>query len=220
MRVIVPLLLLISSLDKFSTTALVVPSTVKCGVGVASTGSGRHRVDLAASASDESSNPERRDILMGMLAGGSVFLPFTSAAWSDDDESFAEIAARASKISKDLGKEYVQAVISQRTTDKTSYDFSLPYEGQEKPFKDLIRQGVSEDGETKVKAILVVNIKQDDPVARKAIPELISLASKYGRDSGAFAVVACPSDQVRVSVFLCCGSRRYTSSTFLRGYFA
>jgi hypothetical protein len=208
MRVIVSLLLLISSVDKFSATAFVVPST-------ASTGSGRHRFDLAASASDESSNPERRDILMGMLAGGSVFLPFTSAAWSDD-ESFAEIAARANKISKDLGKEYVQAVTSQLNTDKTSYDFSLPFEGKDKSFKDLIRQEVSDDGETKVKVILVVNIKQDDPVARKSIPELISLASKYGRDSGALAVVACPSDQVRffsVSVLM-------APSTFLRGYFA
>ena len=33
--------------------------------------------------------------------------------------------------------------------------------------------------DAKVKAILVVNMKQDDPMARKNIPELISLASKY-----------------------------------------
>jgi glutathione peroxidase len=37
-------------------------------------------------------------------------------------------------------------------------------------------------------------MKEDDPVARKDIPEFISLASKYGR-SGEFAVVMSPSDQ-------------------------
>jgi glutathione peroxidase-family protein len=50
--------------------------------------------------------------------------------------------------------------------------------------------------DAKVKAIIVVNIKQDDPAARKTIPELISLAAKYGRGSDyELAVVACPTDQ-------------------------
>ena len=31
---------------------------------------------------------------------------------------------------------------------------------------------------SRVKAILVVNIKQDDPLARKNIPELIALVTK------------------------------------------
>uniref|UniRef100_A0A7S3QIX7 Glutathione peroxidase n=1 Tax=Chaetoceros debilis TaxID=122233 RepID=A0A7S3QIX7_9STRA len=48
--------------------------------------------------------------------------------------------------------------------------------------------------DAKVKAILVVNMKQDDPIARKNIPELISLASKFGR-TGEFAVICSPSDQ-------------------------
>jgi glutathione peroxidase len=60
----------------------------------------------------------------------------------------------------------------------------------------MIGQGFSADEGAKVKAIVVVNIKQDDPVARKAIPELISLAAKYGRGStGSLVVVACPTDQ-------------------------
>ena len=36
-----------------------------------------------------------------------------------------------------------------------------------------------EKGVAMVKAILVVNMKQDDLIARKNIPELISLAAKY-----------------------------------------
>ena len=75
--------------------------------------------------------------------------------------------------------------------------------GEAVPFDQLIRQEFTEvktenvvkvkneDGsegtstvvdvkkDAKVKAILVVNMKQDDPIARKNIPELISLASKY-----------------------------------------
>jgi hypothetical protein len=31
------------------------------------------------------------------------------------------------------------------------------------------------------KAVLVVNIKQDDPLARKNIPELIALAERCGK---------------------------------------
>lgn len=92
---------------------------------------------------------------------------------------------------------------------RTAYDFSLPMAGEPVSFAELIRQEFAGDvnvkvadaataegsdatatatatapvanvkRDAKVKAILVVNMKQDDPMARKNIPELISLASKY-----------------------------------------
>jgi hypothetical protein len=54
-------------------------------------------------------------------------------------------------------------------------DFTVPVAGEIVSFGDLVKQN---EAKTKVKAILVVNIKQDDPIARKNIPEFISLASK------------------------------------------
>jgi glutathione peroxidase-family protein len=62
-------------------------------------------------------------------------------------------------------------------------------------FTNLINQ-VYSDGDVQVKAIVVVNIKQDDPIARKTIPELMSLATKYGRNAqNALVIVCCPTDQ-------------------------
>ena len=160
---------------------------------------------------------DRRDVLASLLGAGGVLLYHSSdddaayAAENDEDESFASIAARANKMSKD-----VDATRPLRTsstilkTDKTAYDFSLPVGGVDMPFQDIVRQKFftketelrNADGQTtkyrdaQIKAIVVVNIKQDDVVARKTIPELISLAAKYGRGSeGALAVVACPTDQ-------------------------
>jgi hypothetical protein len=57
------------------------------------------------------------------------------------------------------------------TDTRTIYDFSLPIAGDSFDIKNLVQKDT-------VKAILVVNIKQDDPIARKNIPELIALASK------------------------------------------
>lgn len=138
---------------------------------------------------------ERRDVLSGLLAGGIFVVNGGQAAWADDSESFASIAARANQISKDLDREATAAVFSGKNSDKSAYDFSLAVEGTQVSFGDLIKQKYN-DGDVKVKAILVVNIKQDDPVARKTIPELISLATKYGRDAnGACVIVCCPTDQ-------------------------
>ncbi|KAL7553905.1 hypothetical protein ACHAWF_017244 [Thalassiosira exigua] len=104
-----------------------------------------------------------------------------------------------------------------REDTRTIYDFTLPVNGKTREVAELVGQtfGDSPGGErgstegegeggtagtevgrlgTKVKAILVVNIKQDDPIARKNIPELIALASKFGKD-GDFAVIVSPSDQ-------------------------
>ena len=48
----------------------------------------------------------------------------------------------------------------------------------EPKFETVTETVVDVKRNAKVKAILVVNMKQDDPIARKNIPELISLASK------------------------------------------
>ena len=141
---------------------------------------------------------DRRSTLLRLVAAGGALASCVPAAAvaDDDEESFASIAAKASKITKELGQESPATAVTTRTTDKTAYDFSLPVEGQVTPFSDIIRQATTADGDMRVKAILVVNIKQDDTIARKTIPGLISLASKYGRgDDGALAVLACPTDQ-------------------------
>jgi len=114
-------------------------------------------------------------------------------AMAADDEGFESIAARAAKIVSlaDADEEKKQQQQAKIDSDpRTAYDFSLPVSGEEFTFAELIKQEfqdveVGAEGEkkfrrdAKVKAILVVNIKQDDPLARKNIPELISLASKY-----------------------------------------
>jgi len=160
---------------------------------------------------------ERRDVLSSLIAAGGVLL-YTSdndaayAADGDDDESFASIAARANKMSKEIDMTKPLKTSSMiLPTNKTVYDFSLPVAGENMKFEDIVRQKFTsketeqlkdKDGrsttyrDAQIKAILVVNIKQDDVVARKTIPELISLAAKYGRGAdAAFAVVACPTDQ-------------------------
>ena len=104
----------------------------------------------------------------------------------------AEKAAEAE--AEERRKEIAQKI---RDDKRTIYDFSLPVGGVSRSVAELIGQefggGTSVDGGggdgwtdggevdkvgTRVKAILVVNIKQDDPIARKNIPELIALASK------------------------------------------
>jgi len=124
-----------------------------------------------------SSEATRRSFVSSLLVGGSAILQST-VAHADDDESFASIAARASKISKAMveeeGKASSPSAAAANTDGKTAYDFTLPIAGQQVPIKDIVR-----DEENRMKAILFVNIKQDDPVARKNIPEFISLAAKY-----------------------------------------
>lgn len=129
----------------------------------------------------------------------------------DDDESFASIAARAKSMSKEMDAAKPMTTSSMiLKTDKTLYDFTLPIAGEQLPLASVIKQEFKEKTtalkdesgnamvykDPKIKAIVVVNIKQDDPVARKTIPELISLAAKYGREpDGALAIVSCPTDQ-------------------------
>lgn len=135
----------------------------------------------------------------GLFGGGGSLSRVANAADDNAEESFASIAARANLMSKDLGSASAPPP-ERRTSDKTVYDFSLPVEGNQVSFANLVRQdqaSAEASGSQKVKAILVVNIKQDDPVARKTIPQLISLAAKYSGKggTGALVVVACPTDQ-------------------------
>jgi hypothetical protein len=117
----------------------------------------------------------RRSFLSSIIGGG--FLLSGLPALADDDESFASIAARAALLSSDVGEKMPLA--SPKSDDpRTAYNFSLPVAGEILQFQDIVHQQYSDDGRAKVKAILVINMKEDDPIARKDIPELISLASK------------------------------------------
>ena len=123
----------------------------------------------------------RRSILSSAaLIGVAGVSKEANAADDDEDEQldFSTIASRAAKISQALEeeKESSAAPAPKPIPDgRTAYEFSLPVAGETVNFGELVKQN---DDKSKVKAILVVNIKQDDPIARKNIPEFISLASK------------------------------------------
>jgi len=162
-----------------------------------------------------------RKAFLASLITTSVSAGMAVTANADDDESFASIAARAASMAQKVEKDEDEASAMRAKIDsdpRTAYDFSLPMVGEAVPFDQLIRQEFTEvktenvvkvkneDGsegtstvvdvkkDAKVKAILVVNMKQDDPIARKNIPEFISLASKFGRN-GEFVVIMSPTDQ-------------------------
>ena len=89
------------------------------------------------------------------------------------------------------------SISSNNADTRTMYDFALPVKGFDTPMTDLLARSDKngDDGNKKQpKVVLFVNINQDDVVARKNIPELIALASKFGRE-GDFAVVCSPTDQ-------------------------
>lgn len=141
------------------------------------------------------------------------------AALADDSDSAVEsIASRAARLSKNVEDEQKKALeeaeIASPTTTvgspsgatassgnadtRTMYDFDLPMKGFNTPMTDLLarpdKSSGEDGGKKQPKVVLFVNIKQDDVVARKNIPELIALASKFGRE-GDFAVVCSPTDQ-------------------------
>lgn len=156
----------------------------------------------------------RRSVLSSCasaLAFAATTVPANAA--SDDYE---RIAAKAAALAKRVESEEnafgnIEAKLKSDddpavADDRTAYDFSLPVKGEDVTFYDLIKQvkttdGSNSDGDdgksssssVKVKAVLVVNIKQDDPIARKDVPELIGLAAKYGPEG--LAVVCLPTDQ-------------------------
>jgi glutathione peroxidase-family protein len=215
MKLSLPILSLIwaSQLVAMS-SAFVLPGGTTTTVTSPSDGSSSRFLSSSSSSennNDASTPPSRRSFVaslviptVGGFLGGVMGSPSQAAnAAEDANESFASIAERTNKMSKNVGSVSAPAP-KMRTSDKTAYDFTFPVAGTAIPFADLIQQQpASDDPESKskkVKAILVVNIKQDDPIARKTIPELISLATKYsgrsaGATTGAFAVIACPTDQ-------------------------
>ena len=120
----------------------------------------------AAAAGRYSSRNNRRSFLTASVTTGLVSLvPFTAtlagdapAAIAEEEESFTSIAERASKLSKEAGDRVPTSVVTNRDGDtRTAYDFDLPISGESRPFKDVIKQEVDEDGRSKVKAILVSN---------------------------------------------------------------
>ena len=134
-------------------------------------------LSASKSAFNEGSTFERRGFLFSVAAAGSLLLA-DSASADDGEESFASIAARASQLST-TQSDKAPATVSKTLDDRTAYDFELPIKGESVPFKELIQQEFDADGRAKVKAILVVNMKEDDPISRTNIPEFISLAAKY-----------------------------------------
>jgi len=138
----------------------------------------------------------RRSILSSTIVATTAGISLTDQAAFAEEESFASIAARAAKMSKTMAEEADQtdedvARKNRKIPTQTAYDFKLPVAGEMVPFAELIKQNEEKD---RVKAVLVLNIKQDDPKARRDIPELIALATKYGGD-GSFVVVLSPTDQ-------------------------
>lgn len=132
-----------------------------------------------------SARTDRRTFGSAVLGG---FVAATAAAssapaFADDggssEEGFESIAARATKLAGEVGEKTVTRSTNMRGDTRTAFDFSLPMEGELKSMTDIVHQETNEEGYAKVKAILYVNLKQDDPIARKDIPEFISLASKY-----------------------------------------
>jgi hypothetical protein len=122
--------------------------------------------------------------MSSLLAAGGCILSAPNNAFAAEDggeeESFASLAARASLLSSDVGDKSPPSAALKRSDDtRTAYDFSLPVEGRDVPFKNMVHQEFDEEGIAKLKAILVVNMKEDDPTARKDIPEFIALAAKY-----------------------------------------
>jgi hypothetical protein len=123
----------------------------------------------------------RRSILSSAALIGTVGASKGANAADDDDDEqldFSTIASRAAKISQALEEEIESSAAPAPKPipdGRTAYDFALPVAGETVSFGDLVKQ---DDAKSKVKAVLVVNIKQDDPIARKNIPEFISLASK------------------------------------------
>jgi hypothetical protein len=138
-----------------------------------------------AQSDDENfTQSRRRSLFSSIFLGGFALSTSSGRAFADagdEDESFASIAARASVLSRDTGDRTATTITTTSDDPRTAYDFSLPVEGVDVPFKDIVRQEYDEEGRARVRVLLVVNMKEDDPIARKDIPEFISLAAKYVR---------------------------------------
>jgi len=118
-----------------------------------------------------STQPAKADDFELIATRAAAASPFVSHS---KDVASLEDASRQSELARQL-KEDMRSI----------YDFDLPVNGKSRAVGDLIGEA---------KAILVVNIKQDDPLARKNIPELIALVDRFGKN-GEFAVIISPTDQ-------------------------
>jgi hypothetical protein len=114
----------------------------------------------------------RRSLLATALLPAILSLP----SRADDFESIADRAAALAKLQENdaSAEDERNAELSKKLKEdtRTIYDFELPVGGVMRPLADLVGEA---------KAVLVVNIKQDDPLARKNIPELIALAERCGK---------------------------------------
>jgi len=108
-----------------------------------------------------------------------------------DESTFASLAEKAAMLSSQV-ENAEKEEIKQQDPTKTIYDFTLPIAGKQVPLEELVSRGSG--GTHRPKAVLVVNIKQDDPIARRNIPELIALGAQFGQ-AGDLAVICVPSDQ-------------------------
>jgi len=130
-------------------------------------------------------NKGRREFISSCIITNVLSSSIMSKSWAE--ESIAERAARiTAQISEKENSVDTTKVEPVDPNAKTIYDFSLPVNGVEIPISELVGSP---------RAILIVNIKQDDPLARKNIPGLMSLVSKYGAKEGGLSVISVPSDQ-------------------------
>ena len=172
---------------------------------------------------NSNNNSDRRAFLTAAGSASSIIfsgsiLPALADGEEQPSAAFESIAARAAKVSQEVSeaekaKQAADEAAEERRKElaqkikedpRTIYDFTLPVKGKETNVAELIGQtlATNDSGDgwtdggvgTTVKAILVVNIKQDDPIARKNIPELIALANRFGKN-GEFAVIVSPTDQ-------------------------
>lgn len=146
----------------------------------------------------------RRGFMSSVVTSSAVIWSINSSG-AVAEESIAE---RAARISREMGEDEKKMAMMNKnknskiappvdadkviisTDDKkkdsrTMYDFSVPIAGKDTKISDVVGPNA--------KAVLVVNIKQDDPYARKNIPSMLSLASKYGPKG--LVVIAVPTDQ-------------------------
>lgn len=143
---------------------------------------GRSMVTPLKATGDDGCGPtlasNRRSFVSSLLLGGLFVIGSPKLASAEEgEESFASISARAAQLSSEVG-EKTTTVIPKSDDPRTAYDFTLPVAGENIQFRDIVRQQYDDEGRARLKAILVVNMKEDDPTARKDIPEFISLASK------------------------------------------
>eukprot|EP00804_Cyclotella_cryptica_P002299 CCRYP_004034-RB/>CCRYP_004034-RB protein AED:0.03 eAED:0.03 QI:57/1/1/1/1/1/2/836/291 len=182
-----------------------------------------HADDTSSTSANIKSPTSRRSFLSSAAAITASFSLLPGASAADEPTDFESIAARAAAVSAQIAQSEASALAEEESAEerrkelaarlkedkRTVYDFALPVNGKHKSIAELVGQtfeldankgdGWTDDGGggsvgTKVKAILVVNIKQDDPIARKNIPELIALANRFGKN-GEFAVIVSPTDQ-------------------------